>query len=66
MSYVNPKKDRSLPPIEEDGEEVQTSLEEEILTMEKYKKELIRKYGGAQYNAQLRRLIRKKQKQISK
>lgn len=65
MSYINPKRDQKLPPIEEDGDVAPLSLEEEILTMEKYRKEFIKKYGGEQYKRELRRLIRKKQKQAS-
>ena len=65
MSYINPKNTK-VAPIEEDGDESALSLAEEILTMEKYKKELVRKYGGDQYNRQLRRLVKKKQEQILK
>jgi hypothetical protein len=52
-------------PIEEDQtEEPSMSLEEEIMGMERWKKELIRKYGGDQYRKKLRGLIKKKQSQI--
>jgi hypothetical protein len=67
MSYVNPKnKNRRIAPIEEDYEQTPMSLEEEIMSMEQWKKELIKKYGADNYNRKMRTLVRRKQEKYNK
>jgi len=45
----------------EDDESKTRTLEEEIVRMEKYRRELVKKMGGAKYKEVLDGLVRKKQ-----
>lgn len=62
MSYLNPEAATVRRADTEDEDKDKTrSLEEEILRMEKYRKELIKKMGGERYEKVMDGLIKKKQ-----
>lgn len=61
MPYVNPKANYLKSSAEEDDEKPKT-VEQEIMRMEKFRREMIKKMGGERYHKSLAELIRRKQK----
>ena len=61
MAYVDPKSSFAHYSGPED-EDTPRTLEEEILRMEKYRREIVKKIGGEKYKKKMAELVKRKQK----